>query len=353
MARRHSLMRAASLVFLAVICTGIILLRPILSAAQSSRYAGGVRLESVTVDLSVLDALGPAPTIPQMLRPSVRAPPTPLARPAPPRARAVPLRPALPQARLITNAPGRIVLKPPQRLQAKPRAVPNGRATSHPTPRRVVAKPRKIARSNASFPPPKTKPSPPPPRPMARLASRTRTPKPAATRVRAQPVAPVSRPETPPPPPTVASRTKLPAPLKNLAPARNARPKVIAKPTQSASIAKRGGKETSNSLRDGRSYSLVFASNAAKLDSQATERLDEVATGMAGDNQLRLQLMAYAGGESKTASESRRLSLSRALAVRSYLIEKGVRSTRIDVRALGNKFKAGPPNRVDVVVTRR
>jgi outer membrane protein OmpA-like peptidoglycan-associated protein len=43
------------------------------------------------------------------------------------------------------------------------------------------------------------------------------------------------------------------------------------------------------------------------------------------------------------------LSLSRALAVRAFLIEQGVRSTRMDVRALGDKVPDGPVDRVDVL----
>ena len=74
---------------------------------------------------------------------------------------------------------------------------------------------------------------------------------------------------------------------------------------------------------------------------------------MSGDDRLRLQLLAYASGASRSASRARRLSLSRALAARSYLIKEGVRSTRIDVRALGNKTQGGPPDRIDLIVTKR
>ncbi len=60
--------------------------------------------------------------------------------------------------------------------------------------------------------------------------------------------------------------------------------------------------------------------------------------------------MAYAAGEDLSSSKARRISLSRALSVRSYLIEKGVRSTRIDVRALGDKAEGDQKNRVDVIM---
>jgi outer membrane protein OmpA-like peptidoglycan-associated protein len=45
--------------------------------------------------------------------------------------------------------------------------------------------------------------------------------------------------------------------------------------------------------------------------------------------------------------------LSRALAVRAFLVEKGIATGRIDVRALGDTFEEGPADRVDVVAARR
>jgi outer membrane protein OmpA-like peptidoglycan-associated protein len=54
-----------------------------------------------------------------------------------------------------------------------------------------------------------------------------------------------------------------------------------------------------------------------------------------------------------TASKARRLSLSRALSVRSFLIKSGVRSTRIGVMALGNKSSGTLQNRVDISISKR
>jgi hypothetical protein len=70
---------------------------------------------------------------------------------------------------------------------------------------------------------------------------------------------------------------------------------------------------------------------------------------MLGDENMRVQIMAYAAGTDDTESKARRKSLARGLAVRSYLIKAGVRSTRIDVRALGTKADGGPADRVDIV----
>jgi len=65
---------------------------------------------------------------------------------------------------------------------------------------------------------------------------------------------------------------------------------------------------------------------------------------------MRLQLKGYAGSAKGSPSQARRVSLFRALSVRTYLMKQGVRSTRMDVRALGNKVKKGKLDRVDIEV---
>jgi outer membrane protein OmpA-like peptidoglycan-associated protein len=64
----------------------------------------------------------------------------------------------------------------------------------------------------------------------------------------------------------------------------------------------------------------------------------------------RIQLEAYGGAPGDKSSDARRLSLQRALAVRQLLIDDGVPSSRIDVRAMGGVDDKGPADRVDVFV---
>lgn len=98
---------------------------------------------------------------------------------------------------------------------------------------------------------------------------------------------------------------------------------------------------------------IVFGEGATRIPDNKMTDLKALAARMAKDEEMRLQLLAYAEGTDANASKARRLSLSRALAVRSYLIDQGVRSTRIDVRALGNKAGSGPAERVDVVMLKK
>ena len=97
---------------------------------------------------------------------------------------------------------------------------------------------------------------------------------------------------------------------------------------------------------------IDFAGASTRLTPDAERRLASLAATMM-ENDGRLQLKAHAGGTSETRRSARRLSLSRALEVRSFLIEQGIRSTRIDVRALGRPEDDGPSERVDVVLLTR
>ncbi|WP_155957754.1 OmpA family protein [Fodinicurvata sediminis] len=95
---------------------------------------------------------------------------------------------------------------------------------------------------------------------------------------------------------------------------------------------------------------IEFTSESADLSENARSQLRQLAAQLSERSSMRVQLLAYAEGSNEDASQARRLSLSRALAVRAYLLDHGIRSTRIDVRALGhNAPGSGPVNRVDIV----
>lgn len=64
----------------------------------------------------------------------------------------------------------------------------------------------------------------------------------------------------------------------------------------------------------------------------------------------RIEIEAYGGAPGDKSSDARRLSLKRGLAVRQLLIDSGIPSNRIDVRAMGGVDDSGPADRVDVFV---
>ncbi len=95
---------------------------------------------------------------------------------------------------------------------------------------------------------------------------------------------------------------------------------------------------------------VLFNGDDTTIKDSDEAALRSIAARINAEERTRLQLRAYASAQDTSASAARRLSLSRALAVRSFLIESGVNSTRIDVRALGAKSESGPADRVDLVV---
>ncbi len=95
-------------------------------------------------------------------------------------------------------------------------------------------------------------------------------------------------------------------------------------------------------------YSIAFAGSATVLPEEAERQVEATALRLRADERLRLQLRSYASGTAETEREARRLSLQRALALRERLAALGVRSTRVDIRALGTGTGDGATDRIEV-----
>ena len=84
------------------------------------------------------------------------------------------------------------------------------------------------------------------------------------------------------------------------------------------------------------------------IDRASLPRLDALAEQFRSSGR-RILLKAFAGRAGDKSHEAHRLALRRGLAVRRYLISRGVPSTKIDVRAVGGATDGGYLDRVDVV----
>ncbi|MFD2204122.1 OmpA family protein [Kiloniella antarctica] len=93
---------------------------------------------------------------------------------------------------------------------------------------------------------------------------------------------------------------------------------------------------------------LFFQPDQADLSNDARSQLNQLADVLLADDSRIIQLLAYAS-DNESGAQARRVSLSRALAVRGVLMERGIQSTRMHVRALGNKSKDGNPDRVEII----
>ncbi|MFM8988697.1 MAG: OmpA family protein, partial [Alphaproteobacteria bacterium] len=96
---------------------------------------------------------------------------------------------------------------------------------------------------------------------------------------------------------------------------------------------------------------LSVAADSAEPPAELRNDLRDIVEQLRRAPDGRLRIEGFAAGED--ANRSRRLSLRRALAVRSYLIDQGLASTRMDVFARGNQPEDGPADRVDVTLVRR
>ncbi|MDX1923334.1 MAG: OmpA family protein [Alphaproteobacteria bacterium] len=96
---------------------------------------------------------------------------------------------------------------------------------------------------------------------------------------------------------------------------------------------------------------ITFPPTSEGLDSSAINALDGVMNELNGNDKSIVTLNAYAAPPADgDQQESRRMALARALAVRSYLMRKGLASSRIDVRAVGPASDNRGDDRVDIKV---
>lgn len=184
---------------------------------------------------------------------------------------------------------------------------------------------------------------PVPPKPAA---PRPAAPKPAASNPAvARPAAP--RPTTARPAPAVTRPPAVPVAPPAIAaiPPAVAVPAARPVPPQPVAVAADAPGEASPIPGGMR---VTFGADRTDLNPVTEPALRNYARGLKANEQATVNVVATAAGSPDDPSTTRRLSLSRALAVRAVLIGEGIASTRIYVRALGATGPAGPPDRVDL-----
>jgi outer membrane protein OmpA-like peptidoglycan-associated protein len=338
------------------------------TSAQAQIVVGSNRAPSVSVDLTVLDKLGPAPTLPQLFgaarnadtgaitQPSAASGTTPVlhrsstkgksfaakhtrthrvarrstrSRTRLAHARTSPPVAAASNADIHLVSPGTPAARPARSTRAEPNPAPAIRraaaVTLTPPPSPPMPKlPQAAAAPSAPTIAPSQPPEEPPASPQQQSQAHTEQ-------------APISMMATPPSPELQAADTAIVPHSENAAPAEPPR----AAPVQVASAGVIG---VAPSV-------VKFAPGAADLPAGSQPILNTVAAKLLASDGLRVQLVAHATGGADQAMEARRISLARAVAVRAYLIDKGVRSLRMDVRALGNRADDGPvDDQVDLVI---
>jgi len=162
----------------------------------------------------------------------------------------------------------------------------------------------------------------------------------------AQPTArqPPAAPQPPPPPATLPA---APPPVASIAPIQPPAPPAnvpLPAPPPIAAAAATTAAATPAGLR------LSFASGQSDLSPGSADSIKHLVQAAPIGDATTFNVLAYASGDPDDPSVARRMSLSRAIAVRAALMADGVPSTRIYLRALGSGPGEGSPDRVDVSV---
>lgn len=303
-------------------------------APAHAQMVYGTMRPSVTVDYSIIDRLGPPPQVPDG-RFVMRVPPLPSSK-----------RVAVRAVRQSRVAVRRVAHHPMQHVAAVVRI---GSVTIDyaALPPRVDSRgPRIVLR----------RPGTPTVAATASAVERPEAPASAAAPTASRVAAVISpKPGTPPatpPAPRVATTSTRTEPkrsdlseLSSLLPIGGVALAATRSPTEPVS---EGNAPQSST------HAIRFAPGVAELQGDAPAILDRVAQSLKANPGERIALVAYASGDADQAIEARRVSLARAVTVRAYLIGHGVASTRIDVRALGNRVTdGGSADRVDLVTTGR
>jgi outer membrane protein OmpA-like peptidoglycan-associated protein len=359
---------AAALAGLAALLSGAAL------AQEGPVVVGGDGGPAGAVDMGAVSGGTYGPGGRRLLMPNAKSQQGPVVLRPPGAPRAAALKPPSVKAPKKQAAAPAEVPAPAEAPAAAEAAAPSGEAAA--PPKIAIEPPPPPAKKvppveSAALPPPEgaakeaapvEPPPPPPPAPSAGKAN-------GAPAAKAAKEAPAAEPPAPPPPPPPEAKPAKgngaeavapppPAPESKSANGKPAEappaaegvpppPAAESKPAEVATLPPPG-----QAVATEKPIAVGFAVGSAAIADQAKQTLAEIAQTLNANSELRLQIVAYASGNEDNASQARRLSLSRALAVRSLLIDSGVRSTRMDVRALGNKFDAGPGDRVDLTVVK-
>lgn len=185
---------------------------------------------------------------------------------------------------------------------------------------------------------------------------------PVVPKMTAQPVAPVAADPLPEVIPVAPAEQAAPAAPVASAPAPAAEPETAAQPRPSLEIVGAPLADVNAPSEPAETampvvpviddLTLNFPGNSSDLTSESQKKLDAVIHQMTGMIEGRLQVRGYATGEDGSQSSARRIALSRALAVRSYMMDKGIKPTRVDVKAAGSDTDRQPLDRVDLIFAR-
>lgn len=130
--------------------------------------------------------------------------------------------------------------------------------------------------------------------------------------------------------------------------AANTRPQDITPAAGNAAPAKVAAYSTNR----GEIVRIPFPSKESKIDNAIKAAMNaHILPSLQSDSVRRIQLQSYASQkQGRSTLNARRISLSRALSARQYLIAMGIEAKRIDIMPLGDKTDENQEDRIDFLI---
>lgn len=96
--------------------------------------------------------------------------------------------------------------------------------------------------------------------------------------------------------------------------------------------------------------SLNFLPSQNDIPFDDVVKIKDVVNTIKNDERKRLKIKSYASPIDDRSGSARRISLQRAIAIRSIMVENGIEGVRINVQAMGNTASSGAKDRADILV---
>lgn len=303
------------------------------NVVTAQQYLGGINQSNVIIDDSVIESLGPLPNFS----------PKPFGNPSKGEGRNnFYAGPKLKFPKTSRSQPyseiGVIVLRPPRSIK-KPSPNHEKKSSKEVKKTTHALAPQTVDQTRMIRPPP-------PPQLLAPSKMIKVLPTPEFSQLLERPI------PLPPAIPALEQSMKLPpisskkAPTQNVSPLRSK----FSKPTVSSEIRIASIPSIVQPKKAEQISRIEFKTGSFELNSDASAALKDLSKTLEKNSALRLQLHAYASAIGGSAIKAKRLALSRALAARAYLIDRGVDITRIAVKAFGDQSTNGPADRIDIIL---
>lgn len=110
--------------------------------------------------------------------------------------------------------------------------------------------------------------------------------------------------------------------------------------------------EKTGALQDNGAYitAIEFVSNNVELSNDNKNSLEKIKANLKTDPSKRIKIISYASGVEGDSNSAQRISLKRAITIRSFLIKSGIDTDKISIQAAGRNIKDIIANKAEIYI---